>query len=460
MFTYAHIKKSLAEYDRKKSIWRRFMADKEIIKSLRPFARDNNTELSSTDLFKVINLIDMLRKNSDYGSIEKELADSLQSNTEIKFLVLAADQLKENNIFTKDNFEAVLATKTRASKINKYFLISSALVKLNEAGILTSENRTALVNNSDLDNIRSAFNLIYIPDIDLPPHFLLLTQGNFDSIIDHNDPHDLTLELRELSRAGILNDQTRNAVKNHASAYEMRRALICLHDPFGHNIISKKDYTTENIFTPDNIDAVSNHADPLYAVYALCYLYSEEILTSENRDLVKNHPKPKSLAAALICLEHYYKNSAFFAENIDAIKAHPDPEEFYGALHFLHKSNILTPENREVVKNHVCAELVAKALKIMHEGKFLTQSFFNRVIKAANPVNEAIALRSELPRLRNETCHPYTIGALQGLFSKLYPNAVADISIVIAEYVSRSSGANVAKTCNAGAATARNRCGM
>ena len=494
MLTYSDIDRSLAKYDKNNSGLRKFfVADKAEVTSLRRFARDDNKQLTSSHLFEVINiLIVALSKNAKYKSAERKLIDSL-SNAEVEELISATIELEELNILTKDNFEAVLTVKTKfpgnygrlyatvfaLDELKKSGILTlenrdaiiqchgfpshlaKILITLNEAGILTSENRKTLVNLPDLNDVRSALGWMHVPNPDLPQTALFITQDNFDAIVNHVKPSRLALELRMLAENGILNQQTRDVLKKLPEPWKVTHALICLHDPCGNYILPKKTYT-ESIFTSENIDAVANHDNPLDVVLALASLYQFQLLTPENRDVVKNHCQPKSLANALVALDYIckfndkFKNSSFFAENIDLIKAHTDPNEFYRALYFLHQSDILTSENREAVKNHPCAELIAKALEIMYWSRCLTQGFFNRVIKAADPVNEVNALKSDLPRLRNETCAPYRKGAIQGLFSKIDPG-FHDISGVIAQYVSRSSGANIAKTCKAAVAAARDK---
>jgi hypothetical protein len=244
--------------------------------------------------------------------------------------------------------------------------------------------------------------------------------------------------------------------------YELMVSLLCIRKIF-NLVAGAEELERYNILTKDNFEAAVKHEKPCAVVGALFWLHNNEMLTLENRDLIKNHCHPNSLACFLVVFEKNnthkdkYKNISLLPEDIEMIKLHPDPHEFYRALYFLHQANLFTPENRDVAKDHN-AELLARVLGFMYEKRCLTQAFFYRIIKAAKPQCEADALISDLPRLKQETCHPYTNGAIQGLFSKVHPTflpGLSDISSLTAQYISRSSAANIAKTCQAAASVAR-----
>ncbi|HCU05651.1 MAG TPA: hypothetical protein DIC51_05110, partial [Coxiellaceae bacterium] len=142
------------------------------------------------------------------------------------------------------------------------------------------------------------------------------------------------------------------------------------------------------ILTPENRDAVKNHADPGTVFSALSFLNDAHLLTQENFDAVVRHVSPGAVASALLSLKYAH---ILTQENFDAVKNHVDPDAVARALGDLNDAHILMQANLNALLSPENAYLLTPAARdsvwYRIPSHLFTQPVFNELIRCARQPN-------------------------------------------------------------------------
>ncbi len=270
--------------------------------------------------------------------------------------------------------------------------------------ILSPENLEAIRKENFVRQIIK--NLSFLRDKNL------LTQDTLAMTIHHKYSGTLIDALSLLEENGLLDKTTCNHVLNDQSDTPLTLAFLLSHPAYSFETVVMNESLSareqalsvlyrEKILTEKNVDAVSDHCDPVSIALSLVALNQTPLDTEKNRRTVINHNRPNFLAAGLKQL----KNAGLFSQlhfdelSNDELRYLEDPSAYLAIVALLIKNNRYNTANRQMVLRHkdrlngrslplrLINKLpdIASGLSFLDKRQILTQENFETVCKSHEP---------------------------------------------------------------------------
>lgn len=224
------------------------------------FACDSNFSLDEeVSIASLYGIIDMLKK---HNLLNIDNIDLLTDSPEKAFLDVYAVFNEVNAIpINQENYELLF-------KVKPSYYLGKSLNLLNQAGILTEENRNRLINCEEMQEKDYEETMKFLERL---KEFDLLNQKNFEKLME--DPEELPDCLQHF--INLLSGENRFLKLNLFNLIMENEYPAALTNAF-------TELKTKNLLTPDNIEIMKDHFDPDTLANSFIKLNNIQMLTTEN----------------------------------------------------------------------------------------------------------------------------------------------------------------------------------
>lgn len=290
--------------------------------------------------------------------------------------------LSKYQIYAKSIALSLVALKTAeiANEKNKEMLFENAqylkninILYLAKAGILTQDTFLyvmKLTRNEHAINIDNG--------LDFLSEYNILDQENFEEIC-RNSRYSIEIStlLLCLKRAGILNENTRSAIRDLSTYYQqMANALLLLVE---HSVGLLNQETFK--------DLINYKADAVELAYAFITFHKKSLLTPSNKYLVSQRPNfANSIAISLCALAETKMLAEENSQKVNLILLDNAPllHKVCDIFTVLAKARILNERNFSktlgLIKS-INSQKICDGLEILQEHKALNQEIFDDICK-------------------------------------------------------------------------------